>query len=605
MTQLIFVRHMIKRKIYSLLVIVILVLPNLFIINKSTLIGASGNFKKYSLFKQNESLEIVTDTIPVLWKFNTTGTITSSPAIGDLNNDSFLDIVFGSGDSILYAVNGKDGTLLWRFQTGGVIDSSPALGDLNNDGVLDVIIDDVGLDEKSLCAINGLNGSILWKHKIENGLDYSSPAISDLDGDDKLEVAFGICGRDPNFFVLNGEDGSVLWTFSAKNALLGTSPAVGDLNGDSRLNLVFQSIYQPKFITTIYMLDGINGSLLWSRNFTQVIHMSSPSLYDINKDNKLDVLIGSGDDHMYALNGEDGSILWRYKTPGDIWSSLALGDVDLDGQVEVVFGSTHGQKVYALNGQDGSLRWTYNTPGAGGYSSPALGDIDGDGKLEVVVGRWDGKIHVINAEDGTGLWTYQTYSGVVSSPALGDVDGDNDLEIVIGSEDGFLYVLNPSPAGQRVYWQGYGGTMNFDRTRNLLNVDRDQDFLSDYSEGLYGTNPSDSDSDNDSIPDGWEVSYLLNPLDPSDAINDTDEDGLSNYEEYKLTLDPTDPDVDNDGALDGEEVGRYLLDPKNFWFNPLTRLIIVMVILCVVLSVPLVMCAILFFYRDKWSTKNS
>jgi outer membrane protein assembly factor BamB len=441
----------------------------------------------------------------------------------------------------------------------------------------------------------------LWKYRVSNGLMFSSPAVSDLDGDNKLEVAFGILARDPNFFVLNGEDGSLLWDFKAREALLGTSPAVGDLNGDGRLNLVFQSTFRPTFDTTIYMLDGKNGSLLWTRNMTDVVDISSPSLYDANNDGNLDVIIGSGDNYMYALNGEDGSILWKYKTPGDIWSSPALGDIDLDGQIEIIFGSTFGHRVYALNGEDGNLRWAYKTPDVGGYSSPALGDLDGDNRLDVVVGRWDGKVHAINGEDGLGLWTYQTGSGVVSSPALGDIDGDGALEIVVGSEDGYLYALDPPAAGQRIYWQGYGGTMSFDRTRNLLHVDRDQDFLSDYSENIFSTNSSDPDTDDDTLPDGWEISYNFDPLNQTDAFLDSDGDGLTNSEEYQLKLDPTDPDTDGDGTLDGEEVGQFLLDPHNPWFNPISRFIIMIGSISLLTLVPYSAGIILYYYFTKRS----
>jgi outer membrane protein assembly factor BamB len=556
-----------------------------------------------SVYQQNEST-LTAITPPLLWKYRTEGTVTSSPALADVDGNGELDIIFGSGDSKLYAANGKTGALLWTFQTGGVIDSSPAIGDLDGDGTPDVLIGASSGRNCYLYAIIGENGSLLWKYKISDGLDLSSPVVSDLDGDGKLEVAFGITARDPNFFVLNGEDGSVLWEFSTKISLLGTSPAVGDLNGDGKLNIAFQSEFNPTFGSEIYMLDGLTGSLLWTRNMTENVDMSSPSLYDINNDGKLDIIVGSGDDHMYALNGEDGAVIWKYKTPGNIWSSPALGDIDLDGQVEVIFGSTHGEKVYALDGEDGSLRWAYKTPHAGGYSSPALGDLDGDNRLDVVVGRWDGKLHAINGDDGSGLWTYQTAGGVVSSPALGDVDGDGALEIVVGSEDGWLYVIDPPSAGQRIYWQGYGGTLAFDRTSNLLDVDRDQDFLSDYSEGLLGTNSSDPDSDDDGLPDGWEIGYSFDPLNTTDALLDSDGDGLTNLEEYTLNLNPMDPDVDNDGALDGEEVNEFLLDPKNPWLNPLTRLLIVLYMLSLVLTGLPATGAFLYYYFHKQKQKK-
>lgn len=51
----------------------------------------------------------------------------------------------------------------------------------------------------------------------------------------------------------------------------------------------------------------------------------------------------------------------------------------------------------------------------------------------------------------------------------------------------------------------------------------------------YWTSPSSADSDGDSLPDGWEAEYGMNPLSgdgPSGLMGDPDQDGLVNYEEY-------------------------------------------------------------------------
>ena len=44
--------------------------------------------------------------------------------------------------------------------------------------------------------------------------------------------------------------------------------------------------------------------------------------------------------------------------------------------------------------------------------------------------------------------------------------------------------------------------------------------------------PLNWDSDNDEMPDGWEVRYSLDPLNPADAGIDSDSDGYSNIIEY-------------------------------------------------------------------------
>jgi outer membrane protein assembly factor BamB len=76
--------------------------------------------------------------------------------------------------------------------------------------------------------------------------------------------------------------------------------------------------------------------------------------------------------------------------------------------------------------------------------------------------------------------------------------------------------------------------------------DPDQDGLTNAEEYANGTEPRDEDSDDDGMPDGWEVTYGLDPLDPADAAEDADGDGYSNLEEYQGGSDPQDEsDVPN------------------------------------------------------------
>ena len=53
----------------------------------------------------------------------------------------------------------------------------------------------------------------------------------------------------------------------------------------------------------------------------------------------------------------------------------------------------------------------------------------------------------------------------------------------------------------------------------------------------------DWDSDGDGIPDAVELSWGLNPRDPTDAEGDADKDGFTNLEEFQAGTDPEDPGV--------------------------------------------------------------
>ena len=83
------------------------------------------------------------------------------------------------------------------------------------------------------------------------------------------------------------------------------------------------------------------------------------------------------------------------------------------------------------------------------------------------------------------------------------------------------------------------------------------------------------DSDNDGIPDVWEISHGLNPNEATDAQGDQDGDLLINRDEYFNRTLPNDADSDDDGVNDGAEV-IGLTNPLNanslppFFTNPNT-----------------------------------
>lgn len=66
----------------------------------------------------------------------------------------------------------------------------------------------------------------------------------------------------------------------------------------------------------------------------------------------LEAVFGSDDGSVYAVNRDDGSLLWSYVTVGPVVSSPALGDVNGDNRIDVVVGSDGGH-IYALGGMTG------------------------------------------------------------------------------------------------------------------------------------------------------------------------------------------------------------------------------------------------------------
>ena len=100
--------------------------------------------------------------------------------------------------------------------------------------------------------------------------------------------------------------------------------------------------------------------------------------------------------------------------------------------------------------------------------------------------------------------------------------------------------------------------------------DFDYDGLSNWDEvSTHQTNPLKWDSDDDGLPDDWEILHGLDPnddgtTDPANGANgDPDGDGLINLDEYWYYADPNLADTDGDGLNDFDEVWVYYTYPDS------------------------------------------
>ncbi len=124
---------------------------------------------------------------------------------------------------------------------------------------------------------------------------------------------------------------------------------------------------------------------------------------------------------------------------GDWPYSVALGDVDNDGDLDALVTNRFSNSLWVLKNQgDGSFAPQENDYAIGNRASDlVMGDVDSDGDLDVVVAgcdasKGDGGISMLrNQGDGTFAPPVSVAdSDWISSVALGDIDGDGDLDVV-------------------------------------------------------------------------------------------------------------------------------------------------------------------------------
>ena len=287
----------------------------------------------------------------------------------------------------------------------GVENSSIAFADVDGDNDQDVLItgSNVYLFGKiaKLYKNDGLGGFTEVTGTPFEGVDYSSIAFADVDGDEDQDVLItgsGISGRIAKLYT---NDGNGTYTEVIGTPFEGvdySSIAFADVDGDEDQDVL---ITGSGSITKLYTNDG-NG------NYTEVIGTpfegignSSIAFADVDGDNDQDVLItGRGISGRIAklyTNDGNGTYTEVIGTPfeGVENSSIAFADVDDDNDQDVLITGeiAYSEGIAKLYNNDGSGNYSevIGTPFEGVYdSSIAFTDIDGDNDQDLFITGYNG-----------------------------------------------------------------------------------------------------------------------------------------------------------------------------------------------------------------------
>lgn len=354
---------------------------------------------------------------------------------------------------------------------------APTVADVTGDEALEVIT----TNHAGQLFIWNANGELLMEPNEPGSDGYSRfMAIDDLDGDGVNDIV--TTAWEPVVRVMHVEDGKLVKTFEQAFSemefeQLLTPPAIGDLDGDGTKEIVFSHYdfsVSPLGLAQLYVI-GPEGTLPGWPKFLDdgeryTGGTSYPVLGDIDADGQLDVVVTANSGKVFAFGANAEPLPgWpqNVNTVEGVFpvlgvNSPTLGDLDGDGQLEVVVGTLPsdyyygGELLFAWHGNGQLLDgfpYTSAYPPAtrsGGFGSAALADIDGDGRVEAITAAdsaVNGIQHALTAvqtDGSTAIGFPKLTAGanpyVGNTSAVADFDGDGQLELAFLDWTGSLYL---------------------------------------------------------------------------------------------------------------------------------------------------------------------
>ncbi len=294
-------------------------------------------------------------------------------------------------------------------------------------------------------ALNDGNAVFSEGHELATQSRLIDVALGDLDGDGDLDI-FGSNSSSANVAYLNDGEGN----FSLNgqiNLAVGSnmSNSLGDLDGDGDLDAYV--VRQSSQSDVILLNDGTGQftQAATSHGTGTYLHVE---LGDIDGDGDLDAVRSSYTGGVsWALNDGAGNFTDAGPAIGTDRTSGAveLVDIDGDGDLDIISAGYYdyttsssgtGNRVY-LNDGNANFSDTGQSLGSGRTMDVTAGDVDGDGDADVIFANVDGS-NRLYLNDGAGNLVdagQDLGTGVTEAIELADLDGDGDLDLIVGDTD--------------------------------------------------------------------------------------------------------------------------------------------------------------------------
>lgn len=354
------------------------------------------------------------------------------PAIGDVNGDGFTDLLSMNEvgtQVVLYARQGPCDSMNFTL-------SNACWGGFSEGGINSQIFLNTSCFTSGGLSNTETNGQHAG----------STLAITDVDGDGLMDMLIGDINQNTISYLHNGgvaqfavmDAVQVPFPSGTQSIQLKLFPAVfaGDIDQDGDTDLIAtpNDVVAGRNQNQIWLYENSSpsGSMSLSRKETgwlggEMIDLgerSHPAFCDINGDGLQDMVVGNFS--LRADNENSTSSLSYYLNTG----SLSAPAFDLLNSDWLSISSTFNPTIFGL--------------------APAFGDVDLDGDQDLILGEQSGMLHFFMNTAGPGnpaIFALQSVGflaidvGKDAVPVLTDLTGDGKVDLLIGAQDGTLYFV--------------------------------------------------------------------------------------------------------------------------------------------------------------------
>jgi hypothetical protein len=373
-------------------------------------------------------------------------------AIGDFNNDKYLDIVVANSDTdnvgILLGYGNGTFTNQITYPTGsGSHPYSVVIGDFNKDNQLDIAVAQFGTNSIGVFLGDG-NGSFASPISITLGSSRPlSMVTGDFNNDNQLDIVVANYGTSNIAILLGYNDGSfrIKSVYEMGYDSIPTSLAVADFNSDNQLDIAV--VNYGTSTLAILLADG-NGTFVMHQYSTgNGSYPCSVAVGDFNRDNRIDIAIANyGTDNVGIFlgygNGSFTNTIIQSTGSDSRPQFIAVGNFNNDSKLDIIVANLGSNNVLVLKGNGNgtfSLVTTYSTEANSDPCSIAVGDFDNDNIPDVAItNNATNEILVLTEYFIYPTAQQTTYSTMYSNPnsvAVGDFNNDDQLDIVVADSN--------------------------------------------------------------------------------------------------------------------------------------------------------------------------